>query len=274
MSASMVDVLMITYNRDRYTGLSLKRLLDTAPTNARVWVWHNGDHAATLKTVLSLREHPRFFRFHHSHENMKLREPTNWFWDQSDGDFVGKVDDDCLVPEGWIETLAKAHADVPAFGVIGCWPFAKEDYVPELAADKTKAFDSGHQLLQNCWIGGSGYITKRECIDQVGPIAPDQSFTGYCIQLALRGWANGWYLPFLYQDHMDDPRSEHTNFRTDADFRRLHPLTAKNFSVHTLEGWVGFIREDARISQTASTDPRQYVGWRAKLKRARKRLLR
>jgi hypothetical protein len=72
---------------------------------------------------------------------------------------------------------------------------------------------------------------------------------------------------------MDDPRSEHTNFKTDDDFRSRHCLTAKNFKVQTLEGWVDFIREDARVSQSASLDPRQYVGWRARLRRVRSRLL-
>ena len=176
------------------------------------------------------------------------------------------------MPPGWVETLAKAHLDVPEFGVIGCWPFAEEDYLPDLAAPKIATFSGGHQLLQNCWIGGSGYITKRRSIDQLGPIGPKQSFSGYCIQMALRGAVNGWYVPFLMQDHMDDPRSEHTNFRTDEEFRRLHPLTAKNFQVRTLEEWVDFIREDARVSQSASMDPRQYVGWPAKLRRVRNRV--
>ena len=33
----------------------------------------------------SLRGHPRFFRFHHSRENRKLREPTNWLWSHAAG---------------------------------------------------------------------------------------------------------------------------------------------------------------------------------------------
>jgi len=273
MSVPTTDILMITYNRPRYTRLSLDKLLATCDETTRVWVWHNGNDRETLEVVQNLRDHPRFFKLHHCPENKKLREPTNWFWEQSDGDFVGKVDDDCLVPPGWIETLRQAHADVPEFGVIGCWPFAEEDYVPDLAVRKIGTFGDGHRLLRNCWIGGSGYIMKRQSVEQLGPLGPDQSFTGYCIQLAVRGAINGWYFPFLVQDHMDDPRSEHTNFKTEEDFQRLHPLTAKNFRVNTLEKWVDFIREDARIGQSADTDPRQYVGWRARLRSARSRLL-
>jgi len=267
MSIPAVDILMITYNRPRYTQLSLQRLLDASGDHSRVWVWHNGDDPDTLEVVHALREHPRFFRFHHSRENKKLWEPTNWFWEQSDGSLVGKVDDDCLVPDGWIQVLGQAHMDVPEFGTIACWHYREEDYVPDLAERKTRTYAGGHQLMQNCWTGGSGYLMKRRCIEQLGLLPAGQSFPGYCIQLAARGWVNGWYFPFLYQDHMDDPRSEHTNLKTDEDFQRLHPLTAKTFDVKTLEDWLEFNRQDARSLQRAGTDPRQYTGWRAKLRR-------
>ena len=272
MPDPVTDILMITYNRPRYTGLSLQRLLETCDETMRVWVWHNGDDTETLKVVESLRDHPRFFEFHHCPENKKLREPTNWFWEHSTGDLVGKVDDDCLMPAGWVQTLRKAHMDVPEFGVLGCWPFLEEDYVPELAEPKTRMFPEGHRLLMNCWVGGSGYLVKRQCLEQIGPIVDGQSFTGYCVQLAVRGWINGWYLPLLCQDHMDDPRSEHTNLRTDEDFQRLRPLTAKTFKIETLEGWVDFIREDVRSLLQASADPKYYVGWRVTLRKLRQRL--
>lgn len=272
MSVPLTDILMITYNRPRYTGLALERLLDTCDDTMRVWVWHNGGDAKTLATVQSLRDHPRLFEFHHCPENRKLREPTNWFWENSTGDLVGKVDDDCLMPAGWVQTLRKAHMDVPEFGVLGCWPFLEEDYVPELAEPKTRTFPGGHRLLTNCWVGGSGYLMKRRCFEEVGPIVDGQSFTGYCVQLAVRGRINGWYLPLLCQDHMDDPRSEHTSLKTDADFQRLRPLTAKTFEIDTLEGWVDFIREDARSLLRASADPKHYVGWRVVLRKLRQRL--
>src|SRR5262249_24933662 len=130
VSDRSVDVLMITYNRPEYTRLSLQRLLDSCSEDARVWVWHNGADADTLGVVEALRGHPRFCRFHHSPENRKLREPTNWLWSQATGLYLSKVDDDCLVPDGWIEKLRCAHEDVPEFGVIGCWRFEDEDFVP------------------------------------------------------------------------------------------------------------------------------------------------
>src|SRR5437762_1338791 len=127
-----IDLLMITYNRPEYTRLSLERLLDTCDTRTRIWLWHNGDDSKTLAVVRSFANHPRVHCFHHSRENKKLREPTNWFWSRAPGKLLGKVDDDCLVPAKWIEILSRAHDDVPQFGIVSCWHLLQEDFSPEL----------------------------------------------------------------------------------------------------------------------------------------------
>lgn len=261
-----IDILMITYNRAAYTRLALSRLLQTCEANMRVWIWHNGDDQETLDLVRAMAHHPRVYRFHHSQENKKLREPTNWFWSQSTAAYICKVDDDCLMPDGWGEVLRQAHRDVADLGVVGCWRFPDEDFLPEAAAKKIKRLPGDHKILQNCWIEGSGYLMKRECYGALGPLTIGQSFTDYCIQLALRGWTNGWYYPFLYQEHMDDPRAQHTLLKSDADLLRYMPLSAKTFGAASLREWTDALRRDAHCVQTASVDPRHYVGWRAKLR--------
>ena len=268
-----IDILMITYNRPGYTHLSLERLLATCDESMRVWVWHNGTDEETLEIVQSFREHPSFFKFHHSIENKQLNEPTNWLWTHAKGDFLSKVDDDCLMPYGWANVLRQAHADVPEFGVIGCWHFLEEDFVPELANKKIRQFTGGHQLMQKCSIGGSGYLMKRECLKVNGLLRSAKTFTDYCIRLAAKGWINGWYYPFLYQEHMDDPRSPNTLLKSDDDFKRHLPLTAGNFGVNSLEEWVQWLRRDAIYQQTASINPKLYIGWRGRLRRIRQRII-
>jgi glycosyltransferase involved in cell wall biosynthesis len=269
-----IDILMITYNRPEYTRLSLKRLLDTCDKDMRVWVWHNGTDEETLKVVQSFQGHPRLFKFHHSIKNCKLREPTNWFWAESKGGFVGKVDDDCLVPYHWADKLRQAHLDVPEFGIISCWHFFEEDFVPELANKKIKEYACGHRLMRNCFVGGSGYLMKRACLDEMGPIQPKETFTGYGLRLAICGWTNGWYYPFIYQEHMDDPRAPHTVLKTEEDFRHNMPLTAINFGIDSIEEWLQHLRNDAINIQTASINPKDFVGWRAKFRRLGKKLIR
>ncbi len=176
------------------------------------------------------------------------------------------------MPFGWADTLRCAHTDVPEFGVIGCWRFPEEDFVPESANKKIEQFNGKHKLMQNCWVEGSGYLMKRQCLEVNGLLKPEQSFTDYCVKLAAKGWVNGWYYPFLYQEHMDDPRSPNTLLKSDDDFKRYMPLTAINFGLSNIEQWLQFLRKDALKSQTATCDPKYYSPLRAKIRRVLKKI--
>lgn len=260
------DILMITYNRPSYTRLSLQRLLDTCDRSMRVWLWHNGTHQQTLEVVRSFLDHPRVFRFNHSEENQGLRGPTNWLWENARGEYLSKVDDDCLLPDGWELTLRRAHLDEPGFGVLGCWRFREDDFIPELARRKIIAFRGNHRLLVNLWVEGSGYLMKRECVDRAGLLKPRESFTQYCVRLAGQGWINGWYYPFVHQEHMDDPRSPHTLLKSDRDLAHYNPLSAANFGVATLADWRARLKRSARIVQSAPITLNRYRLWRLKRK--------
>lgn len=274
MPDALLEILMITYNRASKTALSLQRLLETCEPGMRVWVWHNGSDAKTQGIVESFRGHPAFAGLHLSAENRKLREPTNWFWQRSGARFFSKVDDDCLLPDGWATTLIQAHESEPRLGIIGCWRFYDEDFVPSLAEQKIRTVADGHQIMANCWVQGSGYVMKREVFEQLGPLRPSESFTDYGIRAALAGRWNGWYFPFLHEEHMDDPRSPYSEFRTEVDFQRGRPLSAINDDVRSLEEWKMRVRWMARSVQSSSSDPRQHVGWRAQLRRGVRRVKR
>jgi glycosyltransferase involved in cell wall biosynthesis len=260
---SELDVLMVTFDQPRYVQLALPRLLDSCGDRARVWLWHNGSDAETLEVSRSFAGDERVARFHHSAENRPLRDPINWLFEGSRATYVSKVDDDCLVGDGWVETLVGAHDDVPDFGVLGSWRFADDDFDPELSRPKIQEYGHGHRILRNFWVQGSGFVMKRECVTRHGAIQPQQSFPQYCIKLALDGgWVNGWYFPFVREEHMDDPRSVHTRFKTDADLQARLPLMADLNGISTIAEWEEQIRRSARTVQAASIDPRDYRGWR------------
>lgn len=269
-----IDVLMITYNRASYVRKSLPHLLDTCTEEMRVWLWHNGTHEETLEVARSYASHPKVARFHHSPDNLHLRAPTNWLWKESEADLLSKVDDDCLPAHSWAHQLAQAHADVKDFGVIGSWRFYDEDFLPDVAHRKIRSFQSDHQVMENFWVQGSGYLMKRECVMQQGLLAPGQSFTGYCVELALRGWVNGWYFPFIPEDHMDDPRSSNSDLKTDKDLVEHLPLSAEQSGVRSLHDWQCQMRRSALRAQTASIDPSDYRGMRRTLRNFRAHLRR
>ncbi|PSL04733.1 glycosyl transferase family 2 [Haloactinopolyspora alba] len=266
------DIIMITYRSGGYLHLSLPRLLDTLGDDDRVWLWHNGDDEETLEALRPFRADHRVARFHHSRENVRLREPTNWLWAESSARFVSKVDDDCLVTPGWLDTFAAAHDANPEFGVVGSWRHPEEDFLPDVAARKIRTFDGGHQLMRNLWVQGSGYLLPRSRIERLGPLRTDESFTGYCHRLARDGAVNGYYFPFVGEDHMDDPRSPHTLIKTDADLTDRMPLSAQANGVRTVDNWLAQLRHSAHVLQTAPLDPHHYRGWRRKIRGGRNRL--
>ncbi len=265
---------MITYRSAGYVHLSLPRLLDTLGEQDRVWLWHNGDDEATIEALRPYITDPRVHKYHHSRENVKLREPTSWLWEESTGRFVSKVDDDCLVTPGWLDTFVAAHEANPEFGVIASWRPPPEDFRPELASKKIATFAGGHQLLRNLWVQGSGYLMPRRLIEANGLLGTDESFTGYCVRAARAGAVNGFYYPFVPEDHMDDPRSPHTLIKTDADLADRMPLSAKAKGVTTVADWTAQLVQSALILQSSSLDPRSFTGWRAKARAARYRAAR
>lgn len=268
------DIVMITYKSAGYLHLSLPRLLETCGPDDRVWLWHNGDDEATIEALRPYRDDPRVYRYHHSRENVRLRPPTSWLWTQSEARFVSKVDDDCLVEPGWLDTFTAAHDANPDFGVIGSWRHPDEDFRPELAQRKIETFRDGHQLMRNLWVQGSGYLMPRSYVERLGVLGETESFTGYCLRVARAGGVNGYYYPFVPEDHMDDPRSPHTLVRTDAELAARMPLSAQANGVQTVDDWLAQLRQSAYVLQTASLNPNAYRGWRRRAKAVRNRVQR
>ena len=81
----------------------------------------------------------------------------------------------------------------------------------------------------------------------------------------MRGWIHGWLFPFLFEDHMDDPRSPHCRIQTDSAFGEAKPLSAQVNSVETVGDWLAQQRRSARLVQSAPLDPRRFRGWRRRL---------
>lgn len=274
MTGRRADILMITYNSAEYVRRSLPPLLSSCRENDRVWLWHNGNDKETLEVTQSYASDPRVARFYHSRENVRLTSPTNWMWSQSNAEFVSKVDDDCIVSDGWIDTFENACTANQDFGVVGSWRHPPEDLDLSRVRNKIVSYRGGHQLMRNLWVQGSGYLLPRRWIQQVGVLADNESFVQYCIRLARSGAINGWYYPFVFEDHMDDPRSPNTLLRSDADLIKRLPLTAQLNGIRTLADWQDLILRSAIVAQSASLDLREYSGWRRAVRLGRRRILR
>ena len=266
-----VDLLFIAYNRLPYVKLTLPTLLDDPTEEFSLTIWDNGSTDGT-REYLSSVDDPRIVRKVFPNGNAYLHGAVNDLVSRSSADLIGMVFDDILVTPGWTRTLAKAHADVPEFGMIGSWHFPSDDFDYKLAKHKIQKFGH-HQVIRNVWTGVGGGLVKVKTMRECGPLESSRT-TYYWIQMALRGYINGYYFPLILADHLDDPRSPHSRIKSEKDFQREPPTTAICNGYNSMNEWVQSLRKDALIIQTAGIDPMQYVGWRGKFRRLSKRLIR
>ena len=95
-----VDILYITYNRLAYTKITLPALIENAGADFALTIVDNGSTDGTVDYLAEFaRRHPRQIKhICFLDKNTGISPPTNAFWRASRAEFLGKVDNDTLVP--------------------------------------------------------------------------------------------------------------------------------------------------------------------------------
>jgi glycosyltransferase involved in cell wall biosynthesis len=254
-----VLLLFTTFNRLEYTRLSLPRLLEDSTERFELIIWDNGSTDGTADFLRGIRD-SRIRELVLRPTNEGQAVALNTVWSQTDAVLCGKVDNDCLMTPGWTRVLAAAHRDVPELGGVGCWHFMPEDFDKVLAAHKIRRFGS-HRLVVHPHIGGSGLLTKSADFRRFGPIDPRYLQSTYWWRLAADGRVNGWYYPLIYQEHMDDPRSEHCVLPQRFSEEDV-PFALRSRGWKTRQEFEGWLRRDARSILSSPSELKYYVGWR------------
>ena len=108
----MIDILYITYNRIECTKITLPKLISSTSCKINLTIIDNGssDGSVTyLKKIVDNNLSQHKIRLIINNENQGLSKPTNFFWKQSNANLVGKIDNDILVEDGWLEKLVGTH---------------------------------------------------------------------------------------------------------------------------------------------------------------------
>lgn len=199
-----IHLLMITYNRPDYTRLAVAGLLADPTEEFSLTVWDNGSAASLVEFLKSLDD-PRIEQVIAHPSNAGQGVPFNEVFSRSKADLIGKVDNDCVVTAGWTRPLSEVHEEFDQVGLLGCWQYFEADL--DMARAAHKVIELGrHRVLQHPWIGGSGFLMKRQHFEAFGPCPDLVSKLGFAVTLG--GFTNGWYIPPLFQDHLDDALNE------------------------------------------------------------------
>lgn len=262
-----IDLVFITYNRLDYTKLALASILEDPTEDFSLTIW---DNASTDGTVAYLKNEVvdrRITDVIFSRENIGQTAAINKIWSKSKADFLGKLDNDCLVTSGWTRTLAQAHQDIDNLGVVACWHFFPEDFNYEQAKHKIQQFGK-HQILRHPWTCGTGLLIKHETFKKFGPIQK-KATTEYWLKLALKGYINGFYYPLIYQEHMDDPKSKYCLVTDDKSVRKMREITYV-LHEHNIKSMQDRWKRRKLVLGNLNGGPweaKYYVGWRKKMGR-------
>jgi glycosyltransferase involved in cell wall biosynthesis len=258
-----IEVLFINRNRLGYTQQAAAALLADPSEGFVLSIWDNASTDGTREFLESLSD-PRIKRKVFARKNVFLTGAANEIFGNSRADLLAIIPDDFLVPPGWTRSLAAFHAEVPQAGLVSCWFLGRDFFDENRARHKIQRFGN-QRILRHPWTGGGAALFKRTAWEEVGRfdgISTPESWQ----RMAARGYVNGFILPAVFVEHMDDPWSPYYS-GTVSEIRKLRGTTTDQ---RAWEFHLAVVRE----LLDGPWDVKYYLGWRGRLRRQRNRVRR
>jgi hypothetical protein len=241
-----VDLLLITHNRRRYVEKTLETLVRD-PAAFRVYWWDNHSTDGATDVVRALLSE-RLSATHLSDRNVYQGVPTRWFLETSRSDVVGKIDDDVLLPIGWLDRFTPLVRENATLGMLGCWMFMPEDWDEEMARQNCIRV-AGLRIFRVLTMGGCSFVARREVLLRFLLDEPLQGLPVDKPGMSLAGFISGYPVPLEFAHHMDDPRSPHCRMRDPKSSPDEWSYTMGHQRFDSLDEYARWIEADARYYQ-------------------------
>lgn len=168
----MIPVLYTTFNRLSYTKQTLPILLENTKD---VIVIDNGSTDGTVDYLKSLSG----FELVLKKENTGISGAMNTFFDMTkNAKYVGKVDNDTLVPENWLDDLCAVLEKVEIVQAKHYFFSALYENWESMINKRPSVKFNGGNIIYAKIVGGSGVVFKRNII------------TKYLREHGLYGWGD------------------------------------------------------------------------------------
>jgi glycosyltransferase involved in cell wall biosynthesis len=267
-----IRLLFITHNRLDYTKKALESILNDSSTKFKLTIWDNASNDDLKKFLKREVSDSRIDNIIFSEKNIGQIESINKVWSNSSAQLLGKLDNDCLVSDGWTGKLAAAHEDIEKLGVIACWHYFLEDFNIEDAKDKIQQIGR-HKIFRHPFTCGTGFLIKNRVYKKMGPLK-GRTTTDYWIKMALKKYINGFYYPLILQEHMDDPKSIHSKLKDSESFLKFgkESVSVGIFNIATYEERMQHRSKVIENLLKGPIDPKYYSGIRRLMKKILARL--
>lgn len=237
MKNGRASILYIAHNRLGFNKLTLPHLLESGGhEDYTVTIVDNASTDGTRRWLMSL-SHPRIDRLIVNSSNTPLWEVTNRFWDETDAEFIGKVDNDTIMPVGFIALAVKILRNPVKLGAVGAMHFNPLDILPietSSYAHNIRQLPNGRQVLLQRHLGGCCYLMKRSQAIACGHVENAGYFNGgwteYQWKMLAKGYPSAYVYPFVFAKHLDDPEFGTTNAILRVPFpKRLTEMDGEEF---------------------------------------------
>lgn len=236
-----ITVLMVTFNRLEYTQQAIAALFASDCPNLNIVIWDNCSSDGTRQWLMDKVDNDNRVSLLLSSRNVGCTHPMNVVWGSARTPLLAKVDNDTLIPPDLLSKLATFHTSHSNLGVVSGCHFRPED--TGLSQQSMKCDDGpdekDNEILQTAHVGGCAVMIRRSLFAEFGPIFCqrfssedpylESGWTDYQERIHRAGFINGYPLPLIFVDHMEDTRSiNHMNKQEDENYK----LAMRGLSLH------------------------------------------
>lgn len=153
---------MLTFNRLEFTKIVLENYFKTTKIEHKLLVWDNYSTDGTREWLEAVAKKRYPLKVHFSKQNVGVPQAIRGFLRHpftADANLVGKIDNDILVCDGWLENFANAMEKIPKLAIVAAYnetnpPKSFRDYNGVLIAP------SLHGMQGSLWLARRSTFNK------------------------------------------------------------------------------------------------------------------